>query len=52
MDGNTIKTLAEYIAQLRSNDQQLNQQLSQHSDFDTTIHQSTEKDSDTSEKDV
>ena len=42
MDGQTIKTLAEYIAQLRSNDQKLNQQLS-HSDFDTTINQTTEK---------
>lgn len=41
MDGPTIKTLAEYIAHLRHNDRDLSQQLP-HSDFDTTINQTTE----------
>lgn len=42
MDGQTIKTLAEYIAQLRHKDPDLTQQLVS-SDFDTTIHQHIEK---------
>ena len=36
MQGSTIQTLSEYIAQLHSNDQ-LKSQLEQ-PDFDTTIH--------------
>jgi hypothetical protein len=36
MQGSTIQTLSEYIAQLHSNDQ-LRSQIEQ-SDFDTTIH--------------
>jgi len=40
MQGSTIQTLSEYIAQLHSNEK-LRSQLEQ-PDFDTTIHASTE----------
>lgn len=40
MQGSTIQTLSEYIAQLHSNDK-LRSQIEQ-PDFDTTIHASSE----------
>jgi hypothetical protein len=44
MQGSTIQTLSEYIAQLHSNEK-LRSQLEQ-PDFDTTIHATVETESD------